>query len=272
MINAVRAELIKMRSMPGVWVTLSLALPLTVLVIVGVLVSSAEDYPGHTFHFVHTFRQQRELLGAGYFGILILAPIMGVLCVTGEYRHKTMTTTFVLTPVRARVLTAKVVATALWAILIGVLTLVTVAAVAVPWNAGLGGITSQVTDQAGAVIPGLLASAVLLGLFGLGFGTLVKNQMAAILLTIGGSLILEGLLVLLARAIFHYDLNWLPNAAGAALAGDIARGFGGGGGGGGGGRAGERLLVWWQGGLVMLAWGLVPLTIGYFTTFRRDVT
>ena len=144
------------------------------------------------------------------------------------------------------------------------------AAVALPWNAALGGVTSQVTDQVGAVVPGLLASAVLLGLFGLGFGTLVKNQVAAILLTIGGTLILEGILIVLARAIFHYDLNWLPNGAGAALAGDIARGFGGGGGG--GDDSGNKLLTWWQGGLVLLAWGLVPLTIGYFTTFRRDVT
>jgi ABC-2 type transport system permease protein len=120
-------------------------------------------------------------------------------------------------------------------------------------------------------VPGLVASAVLLGLFGLGFGTLVKNQVAAILLTIGGTLILEGILEVLARAIFHYDLNWLPNAAGAALAGDIARGLGGGGGGN-GQSTGLRLLTWWQGGLVMLGWGLIPLTIGYFTTFRRDVT
>jgi hypothetical protein len=118
-----------------------------------------------------------------------------------------------------------------------------------------------------------LASAVLLGLFGLGFGTLVKNQVAAILLTIGGTLILEGILIALAKAIFHYDLNWLPNGAGAALAGDIARGFGGGGGGGdGSGPNAFRLLDWWQGGLVLLAWGLGPLTLGYFTTFRRDVT
>ena len=113
--------------------------------------------------------------------------------------------------------------------------------------------TSNVTDQVGAVVPGLLLSAILLGLFGLGFGTLVKNQVAAILLTIGGTLILESILIALARAIFHDDLNWLPNAAGAALAGDIARGFGG------GGREGLRLLTWWQGGLVMLLWGLVPL-------------
>ena len=110
---------------------------------------------------------------------------------------------------------------------------------------------------------------MLLGLFGLGFGTLVKNQVAAILLTIGGTLILEGLLIVLARAIFHYNLNWLPNGAGAALAGtspaaspvpavtavervapaDVVEG-----------RPGHAGL------------GPRPATIGYFTTFRRDVT
>ncbi len=266
MINAIRAELIKMRSMPGVWVSFGLGFPLTILICIAVL-AGAGGFPGHTFYYVETLRQRRALLGAGYFAIEILAPIIGVLCVTGEYRHKTITTTLVLTPVRTRVLGAKVVVTAVWSVFLALLTLVAVAAVGLPWNAALGGVTSSVTDQVGAVVPGLLLSAVLLGLFGLGFGTLVKNQVAAILLTIGGTLILETILIALARAIFHYDLNWLPNAAGAALAGDIARGIGGG-----GGREGLRLLTWWQGGLVMLLWGLVPLTVGYFTTFRRDVT
>jgi ABC-2 type transport system permease protein len=266
MSNAIRAELIKMRSMPGVWVTFGLAFPLAVLICVAVLAGAGGPH-GHTFSHVHTLRQRRELLGAGYFGLEVLAPVMGLLCVTGEYRHKTMTTTFVLRPVRSQVLGAKVVATALWSVLLALLTLVAVAAVGLPWNAALGGVTSQVTDQLGAVVPGLVLSAILLGLFGLGFGTLVKNQIAAILLTIGGTLVLESILIALARAIFHYDLNWLPNGAGAALAGDIARGLGGGGRG-----AGFHLLTWWQGGLVMLAWGFVPLVAGYFTTFRRDVT
>jgi ABC-2 type transport system permease protein len=264
--NALRAELLKLRSTPGAWVTFGLAFPIAVLGILGVLVAAGNGVPGHTFDYVQTVRERRELLGAGYFAIEVLAPIVGVLCITSEYRHKTITTSLVLVPVRTRVLGAKVIVTAIWSILIALLTLVAVATVALPWNSALGGSTSQVTDQVGAVLPGLLASAVLLGLFGLGFGTLVKNQVAAILLTIGGTLILEGLLIALAKAIFHYNLNWLPNGAGAALAGDIARGFGGGRGG------GLHLLTWWQGGLVMLLWGLVPLTIGYYTTFRRDVT
>jgi ABC-2 type transport system permease protein len=268
MTHALRAELLKMRTMPGVWVTFGLALPLTVLIILSVF-ASAGGFPGHTFSYVSSLSQRRRLLGAGYFGIEVLAPIIGALCITSEYRQKTITTSLVLVPIRRRLLSAKVIATALWSIFIALLGLVAIGAVALPWNAALGGITSQVTDQIGAVIPGLLASAILLGLFGLGFGTLVKNQVAAILLTIGGTLILEPILIALAKGIFHYDLNWLPNGAGAALAGDIARGLGGNGG---GGPNAFRLLTWWEGGLVLLAWGLGPLILGYFTTFRRDVT
>jgi hypothetical protein len=63
-------------------------------------------------------------------------------------------------------------------------------------------------------------------------------------------------------------LNWLPNSAAAALAGDIARGFAEGG----NHDPLRSQLTWWAGGIVMLGWGLIPLTIGYYTTFRRDVT
>jgi ABC-type transport system involved in multi-copper enzyme maturation permease subunit len=265
MINALRAELIKMRSMPGVWVTFGLTFPLTVLGVLTVF-AVAGGFPGHTLYHPRNLHQERQLLGAGYTAIQVLAPIVGVLCITGEYRHQTITTSLVLTPVRPTVLQAKVAVTALWSLFIALLSLVAVVVVGLPWNAALGGVTSQVTDQVGAVIPGLVVGAILLGLFGLGFGTLVKNQVAGILITIGGTFILEGLLVALARGVFHYNLNWLPNGAGGALAGDIARGFGN------ARDVGARFLTWWEGGLVMLAWGLVPLVLGYFTTFRKDVT
>ena len=266
MINAIRSELLKMRTMPGIWVCFGLALPLTALIVWAVF-ASAGGSPGHTYSFVKSLNDRRELLGAGYFGITFLAPVLGVICITSEYRHKTMTSTLVLTPRRDRVLGAKIVVTAWWCLLIAVLSLVTAIAIGLPWNAALGGVTSQVTGQLGAVVPGFVAATILLGFFGLGFGTLVKNQVAGILLAIGGTFILEPLLVLLARGVFHYDLNWLPSAAAASLAGSLARG-----GLGGNHDATSRLLAWWQGGLIMLAWGMVPLALGYFTTIRRDVT
>ena len=77
--------------------------------------------------------------------------------------------------------------------------------------------------------------------------------MAGILITIGGMFILEPILIAVARGLFHYNLNWLPTRAAAALAGAIAaNGLGVGEGGGTGHKA---LLTWWQGGLVMLGWG-----------------
>jgi hypothetical protein len=271
MMRAVRAELLKMRTMPGMWVVLLLGFPLTVLFMLRPFIMAGNHtFPHQTFSYVHTLEDRRLLLGSGFSCITLLAPLLGVLCITTEYRHKTITGTLLLTPRRSRVLVAKLVATAVWAVALTVLTFVAVAAVGLPWDVAMGGTVSSVLDQAGAVVPELLLATILLALFGLGFGTLVKNQIAGVLVTIGGTLILEGLIVVLVNVIFHYDLNWMPNEATAAFAGIIARG--GGFGGGSNTSLNFALLHWWEGGLVMLGWGLIPLTIGYFTTFRRDVT
>jgi ABC-type transport system involved in multi-copper enzyme maturation permease subunit len=275
MTRAIRSELLKMRTMPGMWVVVLLGFPLTVLfVLIAFGLAGGREFPSQTFGHVQTLSDRRLLLGAGFRTATFLAPLIGVLCVTTEYRHKTITGTLLLTPQRDRVLMAKVVATTVWAVGLTVVTFLAVGIVGLPWNSAMGGSVTSVLDQAGAVVPELFLATILLALFGLGFGTLVKNQIAGVLVTIGGTLILEGLIEVLVNLIFHYDLNWLPNEATAAFAGIIAKGvgFGGGGGGGGGNNLNFTLLRWWVGGLVMLGWGLIPLTIGYFTTFRKDVT
>jgi ABC-2 type transport system permease protein len=268
--RTLRAELLKMRTMPGMWVVLLLAFPLTCLfVLLAFLNAGNHTFPHQTFAAVQTLSDRRLLLGAGFRTATLLAPLLGVLCVTTEYRHKTLTGTLLLTPRRSQVLMAKVMATAIWSLGMTVITFIAVAALGLPWNASMGGTVGSVLDQSGAVVPEMFLVTVLLGLFGMGFGTLVKNQIAGVLITIGGTLILEGILVGIALAVFHYDLNWLPDEATAAFAGVIAKGAGFGGG---GSNLNFTLLRWWAGGLVMLGWGLIPLTIGYFTTFRRDVT
>jgi hypothetical protein len=272
-IRTIRSELLKLRTMPGMWVVLLLAFPLTGLfIVVAFLTAGSHAIPHSTFAAVQRLSDRRLLLGAGFQSVTLLAPLLGVLCVTTEYRHKTITGTLLLTPKRSQVLGAKIVATALWAVGMSILTFVAVAAIGLPWDASMGGAIGSVLDQVGAVVPELLLATVLLSLFGLGFGTLVKNQIAGVLVTIGGTLILEGLIVFLVNLIFHYDLNWMPNEATAAFAGEIARGAGFGGDGGGNASLNFHLLPWWGGGLAMLGWGVVPLTLGYFTTFRKDVT
>ncbi len=267
--RALRAELLKMRTMPGMWVVLLLAFPLTCLFIMFAFLNAGHHlFPQQTYAAVSTLSERRLLLGAGFRTATLLAPLLGVLSITTEYRHKTLTGTLLLTPRRSTVLGAKVIATTIWTLGMAAVTFVAVGALGLTWNASMGGSVSSVLDQAGAVVPQMFAVTVLLGLFGLGFGTLVKNQIAGILITIGESLILEGLIVLLFVEVFHYDLNWLPGEATASFAGIIAKGasFGG------SNSNTFNLLPWWAGGIAMLGWGLGPLIVGYFTTFRRDVT
>ena len=166
MINAVRAELLKMRSMPGIWVCFGLAFPLTALFVWAIFAASAAS-PVTPTPSCTPSTERRQLLGAGYFGIMFLAPVLGVICITSEYRHKTIDLDprphpspqpgargenpghgLVVPPDgppqpggRGR-------------------------RQALPWNAALGGVTSQVTDQVGAVVPGLVVASILLGLFG----------------------------------------------------------------------------------------------------------
>jgi hypothetical protein len=271
MSRALRAELFKLRTMPGMWVVLLLAFPLTVLfILLSFLSAGSHTFTHQTFAHVQTLSDRRLLLGSGFRTLTLLGPLLGVLCLTTEYRHKTLTGTLLLTPQRSRVLAAKVMATAIWSFGMAMITFIAVAAVGLPWNSGMGGSVSSVLNQAGAVVPEMFLAAILLGLFGLGFGTLVKNQIAGVLVTIGGTLILEGLIVFVVNIVFHYDLNWMPDEATAAFAGVIAKGAGFGGGD--NSSLNFSLLPWWLGGIAMLGWGLIPLTVGYFTTFRRDVT
>ena len=62
MINAFRAELLKMRSMPGVWVSFGLIFPLTVLLVLAVF-AQAGGFPGHTFSYVYSLRLRRRAPG-----------------------------------------------------------------------------------------------------------------------------------------------------------------------------------------------------------------
>jgi len=265
-IRVARAELLKLRTTPGPWVVVGVALLLTALGILGAFVNP--NHPGPAFRAPVTTDDLRNLVGAGYQAATLMAPILGVLCITAEYRHKVITTTLLNTPQRERVLVGKAIASLVWAVGMCVATLVLVAAMGFPWLSAEGGSISAALHQVGPVVPGLLADFALLAIFGLGIGVLLKNQVAGVLLTIAALFVLEPLIYELFRHLLQINLDWLPSLAAASVAGGLTRGTGGGGGGGGG----TVELAWWTGALVLLAWGLLPAVIGYFVTFNRDVT
>jgi ABC-2 type transport system permease protein len=261
-ISLIRAEVIKMRSTPGPWVVLLAGLVLTAIGIVTSFLIPKTFGNGVVFTAPTSVNGLRVLVGAGYGAANVLAPVLGVLCITTEYRQKGITTTLVVTPRRERVLLAKGAATVLCSVLMCITTLVLVAAMGIPLFESQGGSFHALTQQIAPVVPGLFGSFVLLSLFGLGIGILLKNQVGAVLFTIVLTIVLEPLIEALFSALWHIDINFFPAAAGAAVSGGLHRRN----------QAGGQLLSAWLGALALLVWGLAPGVIGYFTTFRRDVT
>lgn len=259
-----RAELFKTRTTPGPWVCLLVTLLLTAL---GIVLSFLVAHRG-TVHFgaPTTTHDLRNLVGAGFTAGTVMAPVLGVLVITTEYRHKVLTATLLLNPRRSQVLTAKVLTCAIWGVVLCIGSLVLVAAMGVPLLASQGGSVHRLLDQVAPVVPGLVAAYALLAVYGLGIGVLVRNQIAGVILALGITLVLEPIIVALFGALVHWDINWLPSRATQAVAGGLT-----------GGRAdaglvGTVLLTWYLGALALVAWGLGLAVVGYFTTFRRDVT
>jgi ABC-2 type transport system permease protein len=260
MIRGIRSELFKLRTSPGSWVVLGATLLFTALGIVVVfLVHIVGHGPGHLRFVAPTSTLRlRRLIGASFtIGGVWMAAIAGVLCVTGEYRHRFMATSLLVQPQRWKLLSTKAVAAVIWAIGLAIGSLLLVGAMGIPLLSSQGGSVSALFNQVGAVVPGLFATFALLALFGAGLGTLIKNQIAAVVTILAVTFIVEPVF----DGLLPHVGRWLPFAASASVAGGLAP------------RA-ERVLLlsWWLAAIVLAAWGLIPIVVGYFVSFKRDVS
>lgn len=194
--------------------------------------------------------------------------LFGTLVATGEFHHQTLTPTFLATPRRGIVLTAKFAVTAAFGAGYGV--------VALAASVGLGATILAMAGHPTALDDGdtwlLLARVVLAmaiwGVVGVGLGVLVPSQVAAIVIVLAFTQFIEPILRLVASLV-----DWaggigkfLPGAAGDALVGSSIFTMVGSTG------SASTVLEWWQGGLLLLAYALVVGVIGYLTSWRRDVT
>jgi ABC-2 type transport system permease protein len=193
--------------------------------------------------------------------------LIGTLLVTTEFRHQTLTVTFLATPRRGVALVGKFVAGAVLGLLYGVLGTIGAVGAGAGILALFGVDTELGSPDTWALIARMLLAYVLWVLVGIGVGAIVRNQVAAIVIVLAFTQFLEPIGRTVATFVDGLDevLRFLPGAASDALVGEslFAAMQG----------AGDTAaaLEWWLGGLVLLAYAVVLVVIGSFTTWRRDV-
>ncbi len=185
----------------------------------------------------------------------IFSVVVGIILITTEFRHFTSRPTFLLEPRRGRVVAAKLVVSAGVGLVYGLACVAVSLAVAVPWLSAKG---VTIDWNGNGVIVGLIGALLAIAIFavvGVGVGVLLRSQVAAVIATLAYLFVVEPLLTL--PPVIKDAYPYLPAAAGSALTGAS--------------RNGTTLLPNWQGGLVLLGWGLLFAFLGWMLTVRRDI-
>ena len=168
-----------------------------------------------------------------------------------------MTTSFLVTPRRSTFVIAKLVMAAIAGLVLAVVILVaTVVGGGIALSAK-GGSFSALVHQVPAVAPGMILVFVLFALLGVGVGSLITNQVAALIVCLGWFLVVENII----GAIWNGTVRWLPSGAAEAAASVTQNRL-----------SGVFLLQWWQGSLLILAYGLFFAVVGSLVLARRDIT
>ncbi len=200
----------------------------------------------------------------------LLSLVLGILSMGSEYRHKTLTATFLSAPRRGRVIAAKVVALTIVVVVNG---LAHLAGALVTGGALLLAADKAVFPEAGdllGVLARMLLVFVLWGLMGLGLGVLIPNQVAALFVGVAFAFLIEPLLgVFIGMVDALADVaRFFPSQASMAALSlyegmDTATVEQAGG--------NPDQLTWWVAALVLLGYAAVMTVIGWVLTQRRDV-
>ncbi len=197
-------------------------------------------------------------LSVGY----LLMLTIGVIQIGSEYRHHTISSTFLAVPRRTTAMLAKVVALLVVGMGYGLVSLV--------GSVSVGAVVLRLRGEAafpsGEVVRTLALSLLVLGLWaliGLGVGILIPNQVAALLIGVGVAWIVEPVLVL---AIQAWDFGrahvapYFPTESTNAIVNAVQN------------SPDDVRLAWWAAALTLAAWAAVLSGVGILLTVRRDVS
>ena len=245
--NLVEAELLKFRTTRTAIGILVSALALTGIAAAGT-VGTAEEFQ------LGTAQLTRDIVSSSLFTALI-AFLVGILCVTVEWRHGTVTRTFLVTPRRGRVLVAKEIWMALFSAALAAVGLLLVVAIAVPWL-GFRGSSLEIDGDTASLAGRIVLASVLWGALGVGVGAVVQSQTPALVGAVIWILLAEALIgALLGLADREGLADYLPGRALSSFDGTEEGGL-------------SRSV----GGAVGLAWVTGLGLLGYLRMSRQDVT
>jgi ABC-type transport system involved in multi-copper enzyme maturation permease subunit len=245
----IRAELLKISTLRSFWWTVAATIafvPLSVLL--------AMTGPGKNAASLDSVEGFRNVIAASSIGGVLMI-IIGIFVIAGEFRFNTITSTFLITPDRRRVISAKLAAASLVGIGVALANAILTLAIALPWlSARNVDIRSHVGDVV-VVLLGATASTIISGLVGVGIGSLLTNQTVAITATLIWIFVLETMLTSFASGIG----KWLPAAAASSMSGVAPPGD-------------ASYLPIWGAALLFTAYGLVFAALGGRLIVRRDIS
>ncbi|MBX5443234.1 MAG: ABC transporter permease [Solirubrobacteraceae bacterium] len=136
-----------------------------------------------------TVQAKRDAVSAG--GVIpTVLIIFGAVAATGEHRHGTITSTFLIAPDRVRATVAKLLAYAAAGALVGLAVQLVAFAIGVPLLAGQAGPDLSAGTLAGMLVETVVACGLATAV-GVGVGALVRNQVAAVVGTLAYVFIVE---------------------------------------------------------------------------------
>ena len=206
--NQIASEFRKLTTTRSIYAMLA---GLIVIVGLGVVATTTDGEPGSLLApLEHQVFFNVSLTIAPLFGLLL-----GLRSFTDEFRYGSILPTLLASPVRRRVLGAKLVATAEGGVALSIAAVAISIAVGVPILVIKGIDVMWSTGGLAVIVGRLVAATVLWTAIGVGLGLAVKHQVAAIAGTLVWLLAAEGILSGLVPNVAKY----FPGAAGFAVVG-----------------------------------------------------
>lgn len=185
MIDLIRGELLKLRTTRMIYGFVGgLFVIIGILVVVTVIDTPAADLARE--------EDQAGMYGAAATGIIFIL-LLGVMIMSGEFRHGTITQTLLITPNRWKVLAGKLIAAAIGGFVIGVIAEAFTFVLFVPLLK-IKGVDIVFEDEARSYVIGSILATTLWGPLGVAVGSLMRNQVAAIIVVFATLLIVEPIL------------------------------------------------------------------------------